>query len=146
MEPPLTPELALAYLRELSVDVSSAIVVDDEGRLLAGPPALRAPAAAVLEAPGAEHGLAIETDGGWVFAAASGGVGVLVTTGPLALAGLALHDVRAVAALLAGAPHDEPPNGPVREPRRATPASLRALGEAVQRATAEVVRPSSDDR
>ena len=136
MESPLTPDLALAYLRELSVDVLSVVVVDGNGRLLAGPPHLRAPAAAVLRAPATQQGLAIETDAGWIFAAASGNFGVLVAAGPLALAGLALHDVREVAALLAGAPPEEGPSPPAAATGRATPASLKALGEAVHRALA----------
>ena len=136
MDSPLTPDLALAYLRELSVDVKSAIVVDGEGRRLAGPPELLNPARAVLGVMAATSGLAIRTTAGWVFAARSPSVGLVVATGPLALRGLVLHDVRDIVALLGGGAHDETPG----DTREAPSDALRALGEAVQRAVA----PSRD--
>ena len=142
MDPPLTPELALAYLRELSVDVLSAIVVDGEGRRLAGPRELLAPAAAVLGAPGAMEGLAIRTSGGWVFARRSGPVALVVATGLLTLPGLVLHDVVEVVALLGGAP----PDGGRAAVADRPDAALCALGEAVHRALDPVSPLSSGDR
>jgi DNA-binding protein HU-beta len=49
MTTPLTPALALAYVRELSADVVAAAVLDETGALLAGPEPLAAPARALLE-------------------------------------------------------------------------------------------------
>jgi hypothetical protein len=40
--PALDPELAAAYVRELSADVTAVVVLDGEGRLLAGPEDLAA--------------------------------------------------------------------------------------------------------
>ena len=40
----LTPDVALAYVRELSADVRAGIVLDAHGERLAGAPELHAPA------------------------------------------------------------------------------------------------------
>lgn len=44
----LTPALALDYISALSADVRAAVILDSEGAVLAGPTALREPAAAFL--------------------------------------------------------------------------------------------------
>ncbi len=143
MDSPLTPDLALAYLRELSVDVKSAIVVDADGRRLAGPPEMLAPARAVLRVSAATSGLTIPTTTGWVFAVRSRSVGLVVATGSLALPGLVLHDVGDVVALLSGGRLEEcPGEGTPVPPSDA----LQTLGEAVQRASAPVATLSSGDR
>ncbi|CAA9467452.1 MAG: hypothetical protein AVDCRST_MAG38-1024 [uncultured Solirubrobacteraceae bacterium] len=142
MDSLLTPELALAYLRELSVDVLSAIVVDGRGARLAGPRELEAPALAVLEVPAAGQGIAIRVTGGWVFALRQDAAGLVVATGPRALVGLVLHDLAEVAALLGGAGRSGPRAGGAER----SGAALRALGEAVHRAVEPVATLSSGDR
>src|SRR3712207_913649 len=103
MEASLTPELAVAYLRELSLDVLAAVVLDGRDGYLAGSLPLAGPAAALLAAPETKTGLAIRTPAGWVVGAGSETVGVVVAAGPLALAGLLRHDVSEVVGLLTGA-------------------------------------------
>ena len=46
----LTPDVALAYVRELSADVRAGIVLDAHGEFLAGAPELHAPARHLLDA------------------------------------------------------------------------------------------------
>ncbi len=48
----LSPELAIAYVRELSADVRDAVVLDATGARLAGPVALEGPARTLLAALG----------------------------------------------------------------------------------------------
>ncbi len=141
MDPPLTPELALAYLRELSVDLLSAVVVGRDGRHLAGDRAAVTPARALLDVPEAARGLAIRTSRGSVFCARSETVGVVAATGPLVLGGLALHDVAEVVALLGGAAPDAfPPSAPQSSrdahppARESSPEALRDIAEAVHAA------------
>jgi hypothetical protein len=97
----LTPAQALGYLRELSADITAAIVLDARGALLAGPPALHGPARALLahaRASTAElHG---RTPAGAVFAARDEHHQIVVTTGPLALPRLTRHDLRTALATL----------------------------------------------
>jgi hypothetical protein len=99
----LTPDLALALLRELSADVTAAVVLDAAGERLAGPAALHAPARDLLAAappgPAELHG---RTAAGAVFAARDEAHQIVVATGPLALPGLTRHDLRAALAALAG--------------------------------------------
>ncbi len=172
MDSPLTPELALAYLRELSVDLLSAVVVGRDGRHLAGDRAAVTPARALLDVPEAAQGLAIRTSSGSVFCARSETVGVVVATGPLVLGGLALHDVAEVVGLIGGAGPAAPASSPEAGPpaRRSSPGArapstggrspgappstapesspdtLRALAEAVHGALARVATLSSGDR
>jgi hypothetical protein len=108
----LTPALALAYLHELSADVRAAIVLDADGNRLAGPDALAPPARALLAEGPLVRAL---TARGGAFAARDGRHGVVAATGPLALPGLALHDLLSVLAALGGGA----PAGPIREGSRA---------------------------
>jgi len=97
MTPRLTPELAVAYLNELSADVRAAVVLDAEGRALAGDAALAAAAHELLEiaaAPAVE----VATDRGAVFAVRSAGHALAVVTGRFALPALVLYDLRTVLA------------------------------------------------
>jgi hypothetical protein len=96
MDPALTPDLALAYLRELSADVRAGVVLDAQGARLAGPRALADVAAEVRAAASAQTELELRSADGWVFAARSPAHFLLVVTAPLALAGLVRHDLRAV--------------------------------------------------
>src|SRR5438105_3361730 len=106
----LTPDLALAFLRELSADLTAAVVLDAAGERLAGPAALHAPARDLLAA--APPGLHGRTAAGAVFAARDDAHQLVVATGPLALPGLTRHDLWTTLAALAG----ETPEGPGGEP------------------------------
>ena len=126
----LTPVLALAYLRELSADVRAGIVLDAQGNALAsigdGDPRVAAGGlAAAARALLSEAALVrARTGDGGVFGASDDRHGVVVATGPLALPGLTLHDLRSVLAALGGTP----PHGPVSE---ASPAAAAALLDAL---------------
>ena len=67
--PPLTPQLALDYLRELSADIRSGVVLDPEGALLAGPESMAGPARDLLKAAGDALELQVTTADGGVYAA-----------------------------------------------------------------------------
>ena len=141
MDPLLTPDLALAYLRELSLDVLAVVVLDADGRHLAGERKLSAPGRALLEVAEVEGGLALRTRAGWVFGARGPHAGVVAATGPLSLPGLVLHDVLVTASLLGGA------HAVVSRvsPRQCSAAELQALGEAVGAALGHVGPRSSVD-
>jgi hypothetical protein len=114
----LTPELALAYLHQLSADIRAAIVLDDAGNVLAGPPALAAPARALLaaatvsapDANGARGSVVVcaRSACGFAFGARDERHAVVVAAGPLALSALVLHDLRSVLAALGGRMPDTP--------------------------------------
>ena len=110
----LTPDLALAFLRELSADFTAAVLLDAAGERLAGQAVLHAPArdllAAAAPGPAELHG---RTAAGAVFAARDDAHQLVVATGPLALPGLTRHDLRATLAALAG----ETPQGRSDEAR-----------------------------
>jgi hypothetical protein len=117
----LTPSLALDYLRELSADLRAAIVLDAAGNRLAGPERLAAPAAAVAhQAPL----IAASTPAGRVFCARDERHAVLAATGPLALPGLTIHDLRTVLLALGGGIAEGPS---VEGSAAAAEAVLRAL-------------------
>ena len=139
----LTPSLALAYLSELSADIRAAIVLDAGGEALAvtrseaapagtrseagtvggadGDPALAAAARALLAEAPVVRAL---TERGGVFGARDDLHGVVVATGPRALANLAVHDLLSALSALGGAP----PDAPVHE---ASPAAAQALLDAL---------------
>jgi hypothetical protein len=123
----LTPDLALAYLRELSADIRAAVLLDARGERLAGPGALAAPARTLL--PDAPAALEARTESGGVFAARDGDHQLVVVTGPLALPGLIRHDLRTVLAALGGAEFGEGSENPQIEPSRE---AIEALLEAAQ--------------
>jgi hypothetical protein len=105
--PTLTPPLALDYLRELSADIRSGVVLDPKGALLAGPEELADAARDLLDgAPGAEE-LHVSTADGAVFAARSDRHALVVVCGRLALPSLIRYDLRLVLADLAGSPRPE---------------------------------------
>lgn len=97
MTAPLTPALALAYLRALSVDVRAAVVLDPDGRPTAGETQIVASVRELVAAGGerrAEAGgtlLAVRTPDGGV-------IGVLA--GDLSSVPLLEHDLVAAAAAL----------------------------------------------
>src|SRR5689334_17173555 len=82
----LASAVALGFLRELSADITAAILLDARGERLAGPPGLHAAAAALLDhAPPGLAELEGRTPAGAVFAARDAHHQIVVTTGPLAL-------------------------------------------------------------
>jgi hypothetical protein len=115
----LTPALALDFLRQLSADMRGAIVLaapaakdaeDAEWTVAAGPQALVAPARALLD-----HGAVVRarTAQGIAFGVRGRRLAIVVASGPLALPGLALHDLRtALGALGDVAPQDPPTDAP----------------------------------
>src|SRR3954449_3902173 len=88
----LTPDLALAYLRELSADYLGGVVLDAEGALLAGDEGL-APLARDVEGDGA-------TTHGKVFFASDTRHAIVVVTGPRALPSPVRRDIRAALSAL----------------------------------------------
>ena len=102
----ITEELALRYLLELSTDIRAAFLVDDHGELTASapepPPERIASAGARLarearsRADGGEPAVEIDVrlDGGAAFMVWEGGPALVCVTGPFALPGLILHDMR----------------------------------------------------
>jgi hypothetical protein len=105
--PTLTPALALDYLRELSADIRTGVVLDPGGELLAGPEALHEAARDLLAgAPDAAE-INVTTADGAVFAARSEQHALVVVCGRLALPSLIRYDLRIVLADLAGRPRPE---------------------------------------
>jgi hypothetical protein len=105
----LTPELAIAYVRELSADVLAAVVLDGDGTRLAGPEALAAPARALLAAAGDAPDVAVRAPSGVVVAARSRAHALVAAAGPLSLLGPSTIDARrAVDAMSPGTAVTEP--------------------------------------
>lgn len=94
----LTPQLALAYLGELSVDVRAAVVVASDGAVLAGDPALGARVAAAPRTPGTQHVPA--ADGTLLLVRTSTGIGIAVVAGDRALLPLLAGDLERIAGAL----------------------------------------------
>ena len=105
--PTLTPQLALDYLRELSADIRTGVVLDPEGTLLAGPEQLEEAARDLLAGAPAAEELHVSTADGAVFAARSASHALVVVCGRLALPSLIRYDLRLVLADLAGSPRPE---------------------------------------
>jgi hypothetical protein len=95
LSPALTPELALAYLDELSTDIRESVVLGADGTLLSGSPAVGAPARELLAQTDAAQ-IEVATERGAVFAARSAKHAVAVVTGRFALPALILYDLRIV--------------------------------------------------
>jgi hypothetical protein len=89
----LTPELALAYLGELSTDIRAAAVLDARGQRAAGDESL---ANAAHELLGLIDATAVEfvSPRGSVFAARGESFAIAVVTGRFALPALVRYDVR----------------------------------------------------
>jgi len=98
MTAPLTPALALAYLRELSVDVRAAVVLDPDGRPTAGDPQIAASVRELVAAGGKPRA----EGGGTLLAVRAPDGGVIgVLAGDLSSIPLLEHDLVAAAAALA---------------------------------------------
>lgn len=100
----LTPALALAYLRELSLDVRAAVVLDPEGAVLAGDEALAARARAALTFADP----AATADGKLLLARTPDGGAIALLAGDFALVPLLEHDLAQAAAVLATVSADLP--------------------------------------
>jgi hypothetical protein len=100
MPPALDPELAAAYVQELSADVRGVVVLDGEGERLAGPEAMAAPARALLAAL-EEEGATVLLPDGIVWIVRGPERTVVAAAGPDAQPGPTALDV-AVAAGAAG--------------------------------------------
>jgi hypothetical protein len=105
--PTLTPPLALDYLRELSADIVSGVVLDGSGKLLAGPQDLGEAARDLMTAAGEAEEVHVSTAEGAVFAARSDRHALVVVCGRFALPSLIRYDLRLVLADLGGGPRPE---------------------------------------
>jgi hypothetical protein len=103
MTAPLTPALALAYLRELSLDVRAAVVIGPDGRELAGDGQIADRARALL----ARSDAAVACEGPLLAARTAGGGGLAVLAGDFALTALLEHDLARLAEALSEAPETE---------------------------------------
>jgi hypothetical protein len=110
----LTPELALAYIRELSADYLAGAVLDAHQNLLAGDPRL----AVEVHGEGA-------TARGRVFAARNATNAVVVVTRAHALPGPTRRDIRTALAALSGETARDTPPAPLE------PALVDALVSAI---------------
>jgi hypothetical protein len=105
----LTPALALDYLRELSADIRTGVVLTHDGTLLAGPDGLAEPARDLFADAGEASELQVVTRDGDVFAARSDRHQIAVVTGRFALPSLIRYDLKLVLADLEGAERPEAP-------------------------------------
>jgi hypothetical protein len=103
MTAPLTPALALAYVRELSLDLRAAVVLGPDGRRLAGDPRLAEPARELLAA-GADR--RAEAGGTLLATHTADGGAIAVLAGDLSLLPLLRQDLAEAAAALATASAD----------------------------------------
>jgi hypothetical protein len=105
----VTQELALRYLLELSTDIRLAVLLDEDGELIAAAPErpsddslhvceelAREASELAGDATATPLELDVTLDGGAVFLVREGGPALLCVTGPFALPGLILHDMRVV--------------------------------------------------
>jgi hypothetical protein len=105
--PTLTPPLALDYLRELSADIVSGVVLDSGGKLLAGPQELGEAAQDLMRAAGDAVEVHVNLADGSIFAARSQQHALVVVCGRFALPSLIRYDLRLVLADLAGGARPE---------------------------------------
>jgi hypothetical protein len=107
-EPALTPPLALDYLRELSADIVTGVVLAPDGALLAGPDDLADAARDLIAGAGdAASEIHVSTADGAVYAARSERHAIAVVCGRFALPSLIRYDLRKVLADLAGGERPE---------------------------------------
>jgi hypothetical protein len=94
----LTPEIALAYLGELTVDVRAVAVLGPNGDAVAGQVALAVRARALSAAPGVHRVAA--ADGTLLLARNAAGAAIAVLAGNTAVLPLLEHDLARVAEAL----------------------------------------------
>lgn len=99
----LTPELALARLGEFQRSVREAVVLDGDGRRLAGSPAVAEPARQLLSHTDAAE-IEVGTGRGVVYAGRTPHHAIAAVSTRGALASLMLFDLRMLLAELDGAP------------------------------------------
>jgi len=122
----LTPEVALAYVRELSTDYRAGIVLNGALEPIAGDLGLAEAARALFEG----HPEARELHAGPVFAARGQEHAIVVVTGEFALQHLARGDIRTA---LSGLGEQNAQETPLERPRE-------ALVKALVTAAADVFR------
>ncbi|MDA0168702.1 hypothetical protein OJ998_06355 [Solirubrobacter taibaiensis] len=106
----LTPDVALAYVRELSADVRAGIVLDSRGNTLAGAPGLHAAATRLLAArPHARELHGVGENGSQVFVIRDDERAIVVVTGRHALPRVIRRDMRTVLSGNAGDSGQEVP-------------------------------------
>jgi len=127
----LTPDLAVAYVRELSADVRAVAVLDATGALLAGDAAVAGAALSLLEA--GEEAESV-TASGVVCTARDERHGIVAACGRFALPEVVRTDLRAALAGLAGAVPGEAPAASADASGSALPAAAEATISAAQRA------------
>jgi hypothetical protein len=88
-----TPDLALAYLGELSSEIEASVLLDADGRLLAGDEALVESARALLDAAEDANAVEVLTPRGGVFAARSGRHAIVAVARRSALPALVRYDL-----------------------------------------------------
>ena len=91
----LTPERALEHLLELSPDIRDGVVMDPEGRRLAGRRSLAGPARELLAATDAPE-IEVGAGRGAVFASRSPRGAIVVVADRSTLPALLLYDLRVV--------------------------------------------------
>jgi hypothetical protein len=90
----LTPELALAYLGELSTDIRAAVVLSVDGERLAGEEELAEAARDLLTVPSDAPVIEVDTPRGTVVGARGERFALAVVAGRQALPALVRFDVR----------------------------------------------------
>ena len=131
MLPALTPELAVAYVRELSADVRAVAVLAADGTLLAGDAAVAAAARPLLGA-GAEAEAVSAS--GVVCTARDDRHALVAACGRFALPAVVRSDLRAALAGLAGTAPQPSPARAADPPGSALPEAAAATISAAQRA------------
>jgi len=137
MPPALTPELAIAYVRELSADVRAVAALSATGERVAGDAAVAAAARALIAAAPDAAELEVVTAGGVACAVRGTRHALVAACGPFAIGGIVRQDLRtAIGALEPGAPPPaEPPPATASEPPSEPLETLaEALFTAAQRA------------
>jgi hypothetical protein len=138
MPPALTPELALAYVRELSADVRVVVALDASGERVAGDATVAAAARALLDAAPDAAELEVVTAEGVACAVRGTRHALIAACGRYAIPGIVRQDLRAaLGALEPDAPAPGQKAGPPA-PSGTPPEGLETLGmalfTAVQRA------------
>jgi len=123
----LSPELAVAYVRELSADVRAAVVLDADGVRVAGSSELEAPARALAER--LDNG-AVRVAEGLAVVARTARYTLVAVAGPLALAGPTQLDAAAAVAALDGAAQPPVPPAPEAPPPALAHAARAAIAAA----------------
>ena len=93
----MSPERALAHLREGSHEIRDGVVLDSAGRRLGGSRTLAGPAAELLRQAGDTAEVEVGTGRGTVFAVRGPGVAIAVVADRSALSSVMRYDLRMAA-------------------------------------------------